>query len=200
MTVTFKRLGKKPFFVVSDEEGEHIGLIDFEGKAKLSLHDGCEANADELCAEIEESEKRIARSHSLFLLSRRDYSSAELFEKLRELPVNATAAQFAVEWLCELGYINDCDFARRVASHYAKGGYGPMRLKNELRRRGFGDEATDAAMFAAEETSDFVTSARALAEKKYGILEDLTYEEKAKVSAFLARRGFTYEQIRSALG
>ena len=200
MTVTLKRIGKKPFFAVTDEDGEAVGLIDFDAKARLSLRDGCEVDREELCAEVEESEKRIARSHSLFLLSRRDYSGAELFGKLRELPVSAPAAQHAVEWLCELGYINDCDFAKRVASYYAKGGYGPMRLKNELRRRGFGDEAADMAMLTAEETSDFVASARALAEKKYGTLEGLSYEDKAKISAFLARRGFTYEQIRSALG
>lgn len=199
MTVTLKRLGKKPFFAVLDEDGEPIGLMDFDSKSKLSLRDGGEIERETLLSEIEESERRIARSHSMFLLSRRDYSSGELVTKLTELPVSREAAEDAVERLRELGYINDADFARRVASHYFKSGYGPMKLKSELYRRGFDGETSQETLCGAQEENDFVASARELAEKKYGDLSELTYEQKAKVSAFLARRGFTYEQIRGAL-
>lgn len=199
MTVTLKRMGKKPFFRVLDEEGEQLGLIDFDSKSKLSLFDGCEADREELLSEIAESERRIARSHSMLLLSRRDYSSGLLMAKLTELPVGEAAARAAVEWLCELGYIDDVSFAGRVASHYAKGGYGPMKLRAELRRKGFDTETADGTLCEAQEAVDFVASARAVAEKKYGDLTSLSYEEKGRISAYLARRGFTYEQINSAL-
>lgn len=199
MTVTLKRMGKKPFFCVVDEEGEPLGLIDFDAKSKLSLFDGCCADREELLSEIAESEKRIARSHSMFLLSRRDYSSGELVTKLTELPVSEEAARSAVERLCELGYINDSSFAGRVASHYVKGGYGPMKLRAELRRKGFDSETAEQALCETQEANDFIASARAVAEKKYGDLTSLTYEEKGKISAYLARRGFTYEQINRAL-
>ena len=200
MTVGLKRLGKKPFFAVLDGEGEPLGLVDFEGKAKLRLADGCEADAAELEAEIAESEKRIARSHAFFLLSRRDYSTGELVKKLCELPVSAEAAQDAAARLTELGYLRDGDYAARVASHYAASGNGPLKVSAELRRRGFDSATAEEAMALLEESFDFPESARAEAEKKFGSLEDLSWEQKGKITAFLARRGFTYDQISRALG
>lgn len=200
MKVGLKRLGKKPFFEVFTEEGERLGLVDFEGKAKLRLSQECEADEAELIAEIAESEKRIARSHAYFLLSRRDYSTGELVKKLRELPVGEEAARAAADRLTELGYIRDGEYASRVAAHYASAGCGPLKVSAELRRRGFDSATADEALALLEESFDFPEAARAEAEKKFGALGDLTYEQKGKITAFLARRGYTYDQIGRALG
>ena len=200
MTIGLKRLGKKPFFAVTGGEGEPLGLVDFESKAKLRLSDGCETDEAELTAEIAESEKRIARSHAFFLLSRRDYATGELVKKLRELPVSEQAARDAAARLTELGYLRDGDYAARVAAHYASAGNGPLKVSAELRRRGFDSATADQALAALEETFDFPEAARAEAEKKFGSLEDLSWEQKGKITAFLARRGYTYDQIGRALG
>lgn len=200
MTIGLKRLGKKPFFAVLTDEGEPLGLVDFEGKGRLRLADGGEADEAELTAEIAESEKRIARSHAFFLLSRRDYATGELVKKLRELPVSAEAANDAAERLTELGYLRDGEYAARVAAHYASGGNGPLKVSAELRRRGFDSATAEEALALLEENFDFPEAARAEAEKKFGTLEDLSWEQKGKITAFLARRGYTYDQISRALG
>ena len=200
MTIGLKRLGKKPFFAVTGGDGEPLGLVDFEGKGKLRLSDGCEADEAELTAEIAESEKRIARSHAFFLLSRRDYATGELVKKLRELPVSEEAALSAAERLTELGYLRDGEYAARVAAHYASGGYGPLKVSAELRRRGFDSATAEEATALLEESFDFPEAARAEAEKKFGSLNGLNYEQKGKITAFLARRGYTYDQIGRALG
>ncbi len=200
MRVSLKRLGKKPFFAVLTEEGEPLGLVDFEGKGRLRLSDGCEADGAELEAEIAESEKRIARSHAYFLLSRRDYSTGELIKKLTELPVSEEAAEHAAAHLTELGYVRDGEYAARIAAHYAAAGNGPLKVSAELRRRGFDSATAEEALAALEESFDYPESARAEAEKKFGPLGELSWEQKGKITAFLARRGFTYDQISRALG
>ena len=200
MIIGLKRLGKKPFFTVTDEEGEPLGLVDFESKSKLRLSDGCEADEAGLTAEIAESEKRIARSYAFFLLSRRDYSTGELVKKLRELPVSEEAAQNAAERLTELGYLRDGEYAARVAAHYAAGGYGPLKVSAELRRRGFDPATADEVSALLEESFDFPEAAREEAVKKFGSVDDLSWEQKGKITAFLARRGYTYDQISRALG
>ena len=177
-----------------------MGLVDFEGKGRLRLSDGCEADEAELTAEIAESEKRIARSHAYFLLSRRDYSTGELIKKLTELPVGVEAAEHAAAHLTELGYIRDGEYAARVAAHYAAVGNGPLKVSAELRRRGFDSATAEEAMAALEDSFDYPESARAEAEKRFGSLDELSWEQKGKITAFLARRGFTYDQISRALG
>ena len=198
MKVELKRLGKKPFFSVTDEDGEMLWLVDFEGRGKLRSEGG-EADGTTVRATVAESEMRIARSHAYYLLSRRDHSTGELIKKLTELPVSRDAAEAAVSALCEMGYVRDGDYSERIALHYARSGYGPMKVSAELRRRGFDGATVDAALAFLEEEFDYVESARETAERKFGVLGELTYEEKGKITAYLARRGFTYGQAASAL-
>lgn len=199
MKVELKRLGKKPFFTVTDGDGERLGLVDFEGREKIFPSDGSEPDGETVRETVAESEKRIARSHSYYLLSRRDYSSLALKKKLTELPLGEEAADLAVSRLRDMGYVRDDDYAERIASQYAARGYGPIRIGVELKLREFDAETSKAALAAVSEEFDFAESARDAAEKKYGDLSALTREEREKTSAFLARRGFTYGQIATAL-
>ena len=41
----------------------------------------------------------------------------------------------AADWLEDLGAIDDAAYARLVARHYGARGYGPGRVREELRRR-----------------------------------------------------------------
>ncbi len=76
-------------------------------------------------------------------------------------------------------------------------GYGPLRIGRELRERGIGRALCAALLEGAE--VDWNALAAAARRKRFGAPPaDAT--ERARQWRFLHYRGFTSEQIRSALG
>lgn len=95
----------------------------------------------------------------------------------------------------ELGLLNDGEYARAVVRHYAAKGYGPRKIRDELYRRGVPREFWEDAMEEREPDEDQVL---ALARRKLRE-EEPTRENLKRVSDYLARRGFGWEEISAAL-
>ena len=136
-----------------------------------------------------------ARERALAMLDRRDYSRAELLKKLVEKGETEDDAAAAVERLAELGFVDDARYAPIVVRHYAAKGYGPQRVKQELQRRGIPRELWDTAMEQMPEQDDTVD--RLLRSKLRGTELDRAALKKA--TDFLLRKGYGWEEIRSAV-
>ena len=96
------------------------------------------------------------------------------------------------------GLLSEERFTEQFVGSRSARGHGPRRIREELRRRGIDDAAAREAVGWDEEYwSEQASQARA---RRFG--EDLPadYREWARQVRFLERRGFTTEQIRSALG
>lgn len=195
MIISLKRIGKKPFFEVYDEDGELMGIADYDSVGKLKLKDGIDTDADILAEEIAESECRVAKSHSYYLLAKKDRSSGELAKKLSELGLGKKAVSYAVDEMISRGYVNNAEYAHRVALYYASSGYGPYRISLELKKKEFPQDIIDSEMDCITDEYDFAASLSDVCERKFGDVADVDYEQRAKISAFLARRGFSFEQI-----
>ena len=104
-------------------------------------------------------------------------------------------AEGVADRLAELGLLNDAEYARAVARHYAAKGYGPRKIRDELYRRGAPREYWEDAL-ADVETED--SQIDKLARQKLRGAEP-TRENLKKVSDYLARRGYGWEEISSAL-
>ncbi len=134
-----------------------------------------------------------ARKKALSLLERRDYGSAELAAKLVEKGASPSDAEAAVARMVEYGFVNDENYAAMVARHYAAKGFGPARIREELRRRRLDRELWDAALDAAPENSE--AAYRLFAAKMRGGCDK---DAVRKASAALVRRGFSWEDVRAA--
>ena len=134
-----------------------------------------------------------ARKKALSLLERRDYGSAELAAKLVEKGASPSDAEAAVARMVEYGFVNDENYAAMVARHYAAKGWGPARIREELRRRRLDRELWDAALDAAPENSE--AAYRLFAAKMRGGCDK---DAVRKASAALVRRGFSWEDVRAA--
>ena len=97
--------------------------------------------------------------------------------------------------LTELGLLNDEEYARTVVRHYAAKGYGPRKIRDELYRRGVPREYWEDAMEEREPDEGQIDK---LARQKLRGAEP-TRENLKKVSDYLARRGYGWEDISSAL-
>jgi len=162
--------------------------------AAMFLFEGKDLDEEQITAFRELSERFLCRDYALDAVSRRRMSEKELREKLSRKGWEATAADYAVEWLRERGYIDDEYYAGALARHYGGKGYGAGRVRAELSRRGVSREYWDDAM---EELPDSAEALDRFIAAKLKNPEDR--DEVRKVTAALCRRGYGWEEIRSAL-
>lgn len=128
-------------------------------------------------------------------LSYRALSQSMLRDKLMEKGFPAHAAEYALAWLEERGLLDDSAFAASVTRAYQRRGYGEMRIRQELMRRGVSRELADEALEDFEPVLDSMT---ALLDKRlHGDLS--SRREVDKAVAALQRRGYRWDDIRAAL-
>ena len=104
-------------------------------------------------------------------------------------------AEGVADRLTELGLLNDGEYARTVVRHYAAKGYGPRKIRDELYRRGVPRSFWEDAMEEREPDDSQIDK---LARQKLRGGEP-TRENLKKVSDYLARRGYGWEEISAAL-
>ena len=145
--------------------------------------------------EFDPASVEAAKKRALWLLDKRDYSRAELLNKLTEKGYAEAAAAAAVDRLAELGFVDDARYAPIVVRHYAAKGYGPRRIQDELFKRRVPRDFRAEALEQLEDPAETID--RLIERKLRGRTPDR--KEYSRVSAFLARRGFLWEDIREGL-
>ena len=138
-------------------------------------------------------EVRVA---AMDLLARREHSQRELRTKLERrfppLQVEETLQTLAAE-----GLQSDSRFAEAFVRQRSQRGYGPLRIRQELRQRGISEELAAVAMDGAE--VDWFARLAYVHERKYGDIPAADLKEKARRTRFLLYRGFSGDQIRELL-
>lgn len=142
---------------------------------------------------------RSARSAALALLSRRDYTTAELRHKLQDKDYEPEAIDRVLEDLQRRGLIDDGRVAAahvRTAAHVKR--RGRVRIARELTARGLDRDAVESAMKALDPADEFSTIRRILLIKRWPARPSL--KERQKMFRHLIGRGFTADAISRALG
>jgi regulatory protein len=150
---------------------------------------------------------------ALRFLAARGRSVRELRRRLLLAKEPEPFVDAALQRLEGLGLLNDTDYARQVARSQMLGrGYAPRRLQQELARRGVARDVADRAIdlvltedaapggFGAESGIDLTETIEKLARRKLRGLAGLDPDTRARrLYAFLARRGYDSDDIRSVL-
>ena len=131
------------------------------------------------------------------LLASRDHSRVELERKLatRDFPAELVCA--CLDALAARGYINDERFTEQYLRMRRQRGFGPLRIRKELRERGISSDLISA--WLDEKDSHWRDDLRALTERKFGALDDRSSKELARRARFLEYRGFPAQLIRDYL-
>ena len=147
-------------------------------------------------------ELEIARRRAMHLLAARDYGKNELYKKLLNNYSEKTSLA-VTEMMTEYGYLDDERYAKKLAKTYIEiRKYGKKRAALMMREKGLDRDTIENALeeYDAEAiTSEIVV----LLKKKY--MDRLFLEgpegkkEMQKVIAALARRGYSYGDIKTAL-
>ena len=136
----------------------------------------------------------LTRERALTLLASRSMSCKELRDKLLSKGEREDAIEGCVQWLCDHGLLDDRRYAGQLVRHYAAKNYGEARLRAELSRRGIERELWEEALSEAPEPDDKLDAFLASRLK-----DPSDPVQIRKLSAALARRGYSWEQIRDAL-
>ena len=163
--------------------------------AALGLYSGMELDDVALSALKQAAERSKTRETALNLLTARPLSRRELERKLEQRSAPEEEASSAADWLEDLGAIDDAAYARLVARHYGDRGYGPGRIREELRRRGVPREFWDGALAELPDSGKAI--AAYLQKKCRGAALD--EGERRRLADALRRRGFAWEDVQSAL-
>ena len=143
------------------------------------------------------------RDKALDLIAARPLSRKELTDKLTARPrdrekaaATAEEAAAAADWLEEMGYLDDADYARRVVEHYSARGCGPAKLRDELYRRGVLRDCWDDALAAQEPPEGAID---ALLQKRLRGADPSDPRALKRAADALARRGYRWEEIQEGL-
>ncbi len=131
------------------------------------------------------------------LLARREYATAELRLKLSHHGYGPDSIDEAIGALTEEGLLSDARFAEFFVRGRVDKGYGPLRIRHELRERAIDDALIVEALAPYEsEWSSRAATARC---KRFGTRLPVAMRDRARQSRFLQQRGFTTDQVRALL-
>ena len=177
-------------------DGEFAMKLDTEVLLAHRFDVGREIDDDDLHACLQESEMKRCKDKAMWLISFRDHSRRELFDKLRR-DYDDETCEAAVGRMEELGLIDDERYAKRYSADLVNIKHLSERgVRQKLREKGIDrdliDEIIDGLFIDEEE------QIRAVIKKKYArVLQD----EKGRRRAVntLTRMGFSYADIKSVM-
>lgn len=149
------------------------------------------------------SKEPTTYERALKLLEYRARSVDELRRKLTQKGAPKVEVEEVLARLIEQKLLDDSDFARQFARTKITGsGASRFRIKQELRRKGVAADVAERALDELHQDEGIEASASIgrIAEKKWRSLGKLDEQtRRRRLYAFLARRGYGPDDIRSAI-
>lgn len=145
---------------------------------------------------ISDTEKAIEK-YLLTMLARREYSSFELRNKLKEKAFDADLSEYVLKKFTEEGQQSDQRFCDMFIRSRILKQSGPFKIRMELNAKGVSAAIISQGLSQVE--CDWFELALAAAKKKTALWRQFEFEDKAKLMRFLQGKGFEQEQIRYAV-
>ncbi len=138
-----------------------------------------------------------ARRRALGWLARREHTRSELARKLGRAGFAEGLAAAVLDALEAEGLLSETRFAEAYAASRAERGYGPLRIRAELRERGVPEDTVSVIL--ADFEALWPERLAAVARKRFGGEPPHDARERAARIRFLQMRGFAPGQIERLL-
>jgi len=146
---------------------------------------------------IKEEEK--AKNYAFKLLSIKARSKKELTGKLAQKGFKESIIQDTINYLIELGYLNDRDFAKAYVQEKSKD-YGVRRIAMELAQKGIDEDIINEVILEEVDEIDQVEQALEMGRKRIKYYEGEDRERVyRKLGLYLQRKGFKHNVIKRVL-
>ena len=134
------------------------------------------------------------RNKALDLLARREHATQEIRAKLIGRGLVPSIVDDILESLAAEGLLSDRRFAENYIRARKDRGYGPLRIRAELRQRGIDEDLI--SRYIDPHDRAWAESIEAVRHKRFGDrMPGDDIKERARQTRFLQYRGFTGEQI-----
>ena len=160
----------------------------------LGLQEGSAIEPSEFEHQLEECERTCARERALRILGHRERSARELARRLHDDGYPEGVVNAVVDRFAELELVDDARFADLWIRTRTGAGFGPQRIRRELREKGVADEVIADALGQSRD-SDLVARARAT----LGSTPHDTRAERERALRRLVRKGFDISTILKAM-
>lgn len=144
---------------------------------------------------VKEASVKSLRQRALEYLAKREYSYAELGQKLKAYAEETDDISALLDEFKQRGWVSDARFTEQIV-HARKAKFGSLRVANELREKGVADHLIADAV--AQVKSNEFEHARDIWQKKYKAAP-ANREDWAKQARFLQSRGFGFDIIKRVL-
>ncbi len=141
-------------------------------------------------------EAKKAREKAVYYLQFSGKTEYELRKKLAEQEFSPASVDSAIEFVKKYRYLDDEDYARRFVERNGNK-KSRKQMVFELTQKGISRDILNLVLEEMEVNEE--AQIIALLTKKNYSGEDAAREEKQKISAYLARKGFSYDSISAAL-
>lgn len=141
------------------------------------------------------SVEKSLRQRALEYLAKREYSYAELGQKLRAYAEETDDIPALLDDFKARGWLSDARFTEQMV-HARKAKFGSAKVAHELREKGVADDLIASAVETLKETE--LDNAREVWRKKFKAGPQ-NREEWAKQARFLQSRGFGFDIIKNVL-
>ena len=131
------------------------------------------------------------------LLARREHSRQELLQKLQRRVEKPALLEESLDSLVMDNLLSGERFCEAFIHSRMNNGYGPIRVKSELKARGVSEQWV--TKYLDPQAEGWLERLSELTKRKFGsgVTQDL--KSLAKRQRFLQQRGYTYEQINWVL-
>jgi regulatory protein len=193
-----KRPGRKNIYA----DGKFVAGVSTETLLKLGLRPGDDIGSDQLKAIQAAETVQSARNTALRFLSTRPRTEREMRSKLRAKEFSEDKIALVMQDLRQAGLLDDRAFARMyIRNALALRPAGPPVLRRRLFLLGVDRAIVDEAIAGELTTAGQAESARDLAahfvaRAKATRKTEAPEKLRARLTGFLARRGFAWETIR----
>lgn len=179
-------------------DGKFAFGLDADNFLKAGLKVGQNLTQKQIDNLVFKNEFQKLLNQAFRLISRRPRSEKEVHDYLRRKKSPPELIEKVIKKLKQLKQINDLEFARwwveQRSTFRPRGKFG---LKMELRQKGVNEKIIKQVI---DEKVKELPLAQKLAQKKFKAYKNLPREERyQKMSAFLARRGFSWEIIKEVV-
>lgn len=193
-------LSKSRSKVYIDQE---FAFVLYKGEFRLyHIREGEEITEEDYRMIMEEVLPKRAKLRAMNLLKSREYTTAQLRNKLQQGFYPETVIEQALEYVASFHYTDDLRYALDYIT-YHESSRSRRRIEQDLQTKGIARETIEKAWLQWQEqggTQDEQAMIRSLLTKKHYDPEQTDYKEQQKIYAFLMRKGFSADQVRKAMG
>nr|VFK25303.1 MAG: regulatory protein [Candidatus Kentron sp. MB]VFK33465.1 MAG: regulatory protein [Candidatus Kentron sp. MB]VFK76225.1 MAG: regulatory protein [Candidatus Kentron sp. MB] len=145
-----------------------------------------------------ETPETIALRKALSLLARREHSAVELSRKLGAKGFEEEVVASVISQLRNKDLLSDARFTESFVRQRIASGYGPVRIRQELRQRGIEEDTIGQNLW--HEETEWMHRAASIRHKRFGTARPKDLRDRARQARFLMYRGFASEHIYQVLG